>query len=170
VIYVDKRPTVIAHSELMLAGNERATMVQADMRDPRSILNHPQTRRLIDFDQPVGLLMLMVWHWVPDDGDPWGLMAEYRDALAPGSFLALTLLTADLRQSMTDAPGLIHASRSIDQLTERSHDQVLNLFGDFQLVDPGLVSCAQWRPSSADDSSSAADQGAIIYAGVPRKG
>lgn len=169
VLYVDKDPTVIAHSELMLEGNEGATMVRADMRDPRLILDHPQTRRLIDFDRPVGLLMLMVWHWVPDDADPWGLIAEYRDALAPGSFLALTHLTADLRESMTDAPGRISTSRSVDQLTERSYDRVLNLFGDFQLVDPGLVSCAQWRPGSSNDNSSATDLGAIIYAGVARK-
>ena len=169
VLYVDKDPTVIAHSELMLEGNEGATMVRADMRDPRLILDHPQTRRLIDFDRPVGLLMLMVWHWVPDGADPWGLIAEYRDALAPGSFLALTHLTADLRESMTHAPGLISTSRSVDQLTERSYEQVLNLFGDFQLVDPGLVSCAQWRPGSSNDNSSATDLGAIIYAGVARK-
>jgi hypothetical protein len=97
--------------------------------------------------------MLMVWHWVPDDADPWGLIGEYRDALAPGSFLALTHLTADLRESMTDAPRLISTSRSVDQLTGRSYDKVLNLFGDFQLVDPGLVSCAQWRPGSSNDTS-----------------
>ena len=59
--------------------------------------------------------------------------------------------------------------RSVDQLTERSYDQVLNLFGDFQLVDPGLVSCAQWRPGSSNDNSSATDLGALIYAGVARK-
>ncbi|HEX6345175.1 SAM-dependent methyltransferase [Umezawaea sp.] len=170
VVYVDKDPIAVAHSELMLADNDRATMVHADMRDPRSILDHPETRALLDFDQPVGVLMLMMLHWVPDSDDPWELVARYRDALAPGSHLAITHVTADGQdERLSEVTGLIQQSRSADQLTERPHDRVSALFGDFDLVEPGLVGCAAWRPTGRGDVSDSSAMNTVIYAGVGRK-
>lgn len=170
VVYVDKDPVAVAHSELMLADNDRATIVHADMRDPGSILDRPETRALLDSDEPVGLLMLMMLHWLPDEADPWGLMARYRDALAPGSYLAITHITADNQyKSLTDVTDLIKESRSADQLNERSHGQVLTLFGDFELVEPGLVGCASWRPTGPTDMSDVPEINRVIYGGVARK-
>lgn len=170
VVYVDKDPIAVAHSELMLAGNDRATVVRADMREPEAVLDHPETRRLLDFDQPVGLLVLMMLHWLPDEADPWALMARYRDALAPGSHLAITHVTADHQdQRLTEVTDLIRESRSADQLTERSHHQVLELFGDFELVEPGLVGCAVWRPAGPGDVSDVPEMNMVIYGGVARK-
>nr|WP_258907196.1 SAM-dependent methyltransferase [Actinokineospora sp. UTMC 2448] len=170
VVYVDKDPIAVAHSELMLVDNDRAAIVHADMRDPDSILDHPQTRRLLDFDQPVGLLVLMMLHWLPDEADPWALMARYRDPLAPGSHLAITHVTADNQdERLTEVTDLIKESRSADQLTERPHDQVVALFGDFELVEPGLVGCAAWRPAGRGDIADAAEMNMVIYGGVARK-
>ncbi len=170
VVYVDKDPIAVAHSELMLVDNDRATIVQADMRDPESILDRPETRGLIDFDQPVGLLMLMMLHWLPDEADPWHLMARYRDALAPGSYLAITHVTADNQDhGVAEVTDLISESRSADQLTERSHEQVLALFGDFELVEPGLVGCAAWRPTGPVDMSDTPESNRTVYGGVARK-
>ncbi|MGW5053621.1 SAM-dependent methyltransferase [Actinokineospora sp. NPDC004072] len=170
VVYVDKDPIAVAHSELMLEGNDLATIVHADMRDPDSILDHPQTRALLDFDQPIGLLMLMMLHWVPDDEDPWALMARYRGALAPGSHLAITHVTADHQdERLSEVTDLIKESRSADQLTERPRAQVLDLFGEFELVEPGLVGCAAWRPAGRGDVSDTAEMNMVIYGGVGRK-
>ena len=170
VVYVDKDPIAVAHSELMLAANDRATIVHADMRDPDSILDHPETRALLDFDQPVGLLMLMMLHWVPDADDPWGLVARYRDALAPGSFLAISHVTADGQdESLAEVTDLIEESRSADQLTERPHDRVVALFGDFELEEPGLVGCAAWRSTGRGDISDTPEMNMVIYGGVARK-
>jgi trans-aconitate methyltransferase len=170
VVYVDKDPIAVAHSELMLVDNDHATIVHADMRDPDSILDHPQTRGLLDFDQPIGLLMLMMLHWVPDDADPWKLIARYRDALAPGSYLAITHVTADNQDDgVSEVTDLIKESRSADQLTERSHEQVLALFGDFDLVEPGLVGCAAWRSTGPVDMSDTPEMNMVIYGGVARK-
>ncbi len=170
VVYVDKDPIAVAHSELLLVDNDRATIVHADMRDPGSILDHPETRGLLDFDQPVGLLMLMMLHWLPDDADPWGLMARYRDALAPGSYLAITHVTGDHQEpDVAEVTGLIKESRSADQLTERPHEDVLRLFGDFELVEPGLVGCAAWRPAGPGDMSDTPETNRVIYGGVARK-
>ncbi len=95
VVYVDKDPVAVAHSELMLAGNENAGIVHADMRDPESVLSSPEVARLLRFDEPVGLLMLLMLHWVPDEDDPHKLVAAYRDALPAGSFIVMTHMSAD---------------------------------------------------------------------------
>jgi hypothetical protein len=170
VVYVDKDPVAVAHSELLLADNDRATIVHADMRDPESILDHPETRGLLDLDQPVGLLMLMMLHWVPDADDPWRLTARYRDALAPGSYFAITHVTADGQdERLSEVTDLIEESRSADRLTERPQEQVRALFGDFALVAPGLVGCAAWRPAGRGDISDNAEMNTVIYGGVARK-
>ncbi len=170
VVYVDKDPVAVAHSELMLADNDLATVVHADMRDPESILDHQETRGLLDLDQPVGLLMLMMLHWVPDSDDPWKLVARYRDALAPGSHLAITHVTADGQdERLSEVTDLIEESRSADRLTERPHAQVRALFGDFEVVEPGLVGCAAWRPLGRGDISDTSEMNTVIYGGVARK-
>ncbi|MGX7829127.1 SAM-dependent methyltransferase [Actinokineospora sp. 24-640] len=170
VVYVDKDPIAVAHSELMLADNDRAAIVHADMRDPDAILGHPETRRLLDFDQPVGLLVLMMLHWLPDESDPWRLVATYRDALAPGSHLAITHVTADHQdQRLSDVTELIKDSRSADQLNERSHEQVLALFSGFDMVEPGLVGCAAWRTTGPGDMSETPEMNMVICGGVGRK-
>ncbi|MGM1059234.1 SAM-dependent methyltransferase [Saccharothrix sp. Mg75] len=170
VVYVDKDPIAVAHSELLLADNDRATVVQGDMRDPDSVLHHPETRGTLDFDRPIGLLVLMMLHWVPDEDDPWKLMGRYRDALVPGSHLAITHVTADGQdRRLAEVTDLIQESRSADRLTERPHEQVLRLFGDFEVVEPGLVGCAAWRPTRRGDVSDTPEMNTVIYGGVGRK-
>jgi trans-aconitate methyltransferase len=170
VVYVDKDPIAVAHSELMLVDNDRTTIVHADMRDPHSILDHPETCGLLDFGQPVGVLVLLMLHFLPDETDPWKLMARYREALAPGSHLAITHISADTHErSVTEVTDLIKESRTADQITERSYEQVLGLFGDFELVEPGLVGCSAWRPTGPGDMSDSPEANTRIYGGVARK-
>jgi hypothetical protein len=170
VLYVDKDPIAVAHSELMLVDNDRAKIVHADMRDPESILDHPQTRGMLDFDQPIGLLVLMMLHWLPDEADPWKLMARYRDPLAAGSYLAITHVTADNQEpGVSEVTDLIKESRSADQLTERPYEQVRDLFGDWELVEPGLVGCPVWRPTGPGDMSDTPEMNTMIYGGVARR-
>ncbi|WP_158843440.1 SAM-dependent methyltransferase [Saccharothrix deserti] len=170
VLYVDRDPVAVAHSELMLVGNDRAAVVQADMREPETILGGAEARRLLDFDQPIGLLMLLMLHWVPDSADPRGLVARYRDALAPGSYLAITHATADNQsESLTDATDLIKRSNSPDQVNLRTHAEVTELFDGFELVEPGLVGCGEWRPGGPGDIASQPDMNMLVYAGVGRK-
>ena len=99
VVYVDTDPVAIAHSKSILAGNDRATIVHADLREPEEILTHPEVKRLIDFDQPVALLLVAVLHFITDDEHPGDLVKEYLAALAPGSYLAMSHGTLDGRSS-----------------------------------------------------------------------
>jgi S-adenosyl methyltransferase len=169
VMYVDRDPVAVAHSELILAGNDRAAVLQADMRDPDSILNSGEVRRLLDFDQPIGLLMLFMVHWVPTEADPWGLLKHYREALASGSYLAITHFADDHGNTGADAAAAKMNQAGGDQVVERSRDEILAFFGDFELVEPGLVGFAEWRPSGPGDISVDPGINRVAYAGVARK-
>ncbi|MGW5721491.1 SAM-dependent methyltransferase [Amycolatopsis sp. NPDC003865] len=170
VVYVDRDPVAVAHSELILAGNDHAAIVQADMRDPEKILESPQVRGLLDLEKPIGLLMLLMLHWVPDESGPLDLVGRYSSALVPGSFLAITHVTGDHQgENLEDATDVIKESRSPDQVTLRTHAQVTALFSGFEIVEPGLVGCGEWRPSGPADISAAAEMNMLVYAGIGRK-
>jgi hypothetical protein len=168
VVYVDKEPVAVTHCDLLLAGNDRAAAIQANLRDVESILDHPQTQHLLDLDQPIGLLMLAVLHFVPDSWNPAGIVARYRDRLAPGSYLALSHATTD-----GNPAGLAESIQFYEQTPEpmylRGHDEVLRLFTGFELVESGLVGCAFWRPSGPGDSCGSTEMNALAYAGLGRK-
>jgi len=95
VVYVDHDPMVLAHASQLLSGTPATALVLADLRDPDSVLGHDNLRELIDFEEPAGLLMTAVLHFVADSADPWGLVQRYMSALAPGSYLVLSHATGD---------------------------------------------------------------------------
>lgn len=150
VVYVDIDPVAVAHSEQILAGNERAAVIEQDLRDPAAILGHPTTRRLLDFDQPVGLLLASVLHAVPDRDDPHGVVRELAAVLAPGSLVAISHGSGDSRpQDVDGGAGL--TQRTTTPLTVRTRAEVERFFTGLELVEPGLVWSPQWRPESPDD-------------------
>jgi hypothetical protein len=166
VVYVDNESVAVAHSELMLRDNPNAAAIEADMREPESIFQHPQVRRLIDFSQPLGLLMVGVVQFVPDDDDPWAIAERYREALAPGSYFALSAFTWDnAPEGMRAAIDVFKKSR--DPIFPRTHGELLRMFGDFELVEPGLVYTPLWRPDRPSDMADA--QRSNLYAGVAVK-
>ncbi|MCK2236440.1 MULTISPECIES: SAM-dependent methyltransferase [unclassified Crossiella] len=169
VVYLDRDPVAVAHSQLMLEHTPGTGVVHADMRDFELVVGSPAVRQLLDFSQPVGLLFMLVLHWLPDESNPAELMRHYRDLLAPGSHLALTHATHDeQKQDLEDLGDAIRLSRSADQVTPRSYEEIMTMFGDFELVEPGLVGCADWR---ADGPGAIADPSSneYTYAGVARK-
>lgn len=169
VVYVDIDPIAVAHSEMMLAGNDRATIVQADMRDPESVLGS-RTRELIDFSEPVGLLFLLVLHWVPDDADPPALVARYREALATGSHLVVTHMTDDIqRDKISDVAGIVRSSRGDGQVFPRTRGEITAMFGDFEFVEPGLVPTGTWRPGGAGDITDDPEMNELSFAGMAVK-
>ncbi|MFB9428610.1 SAM-dependent methyltransferase [Streptoalloteichus tenebrarius] len=166
VVYVDNEPVAVAHSQLILAGNGRAAALQEDLRRPEAILDHPTTRELLDFDRPIGLLMVGVFHFVPDEWGPRDLLDRFRSRLAPGSHLALSHFTADTRPDEMAAMVEV-MSRSKDPIHPRSRAEVEALFTGFDLVEPGVVSTADWRPVSPGDGAEGPER-EQIYAGVGR--
>lgn len=168
VVYVDKESVAATHSRLLLRDNDRAAAVQADIRDPDDILRRPETRRLLDLSQPVGLLTLLIWHFIPDSDDPLGLLARYRDALARGSYVALTQVTDDGEpEGLDDAVDEV-SRRGRQDAFPRSHAEVVRLFDGFEVVAPGIVGCAAWRPEGSGDFSDDPGINVLLYAGVGR--
>jgi len=151
VVYVDVDPVAIAHSRAILAGNEHAVIVEADLREPGKILEHGQTRRQIDLARPVGLLLSAVLHLIADDDDPWQITRRLRDALAPGSYLVIGHGTNEGNPEMTQAVEKVYRRGVPTAGRFRSRAEVLRFFDGFELVEPGLVYIAEWRPDSAQD-------------------
>ena len=168
VVYVDNEHVAVAHSQLLLEGNTNAVMVHADVTKPRLVLTDENTRRLLDFDQPIGLLAVTIGHYILADQDPAGVFAAYRDAVAPGSYLAITHLTDDFANIKGDQ--LTKEMRqSQNNICARTRDEVIALFGDFDLLEPGLVTTSQWRPERPTTGTPTALPQDALYAGVAHK-
>ncbi|HEV7648784.1 MAG TPA: SAM-dependent methyltransferase [Actinophytocola sp.] len=163
VVYVDNEHVAVAHSQLILENNDNAMMVQGDITRPRLVLNDPGTRQLLDFDQPIGLLGITIGHYILPDNDPATVFASYRDAIAPGSYLALTHLTADFDKGGDDVAEMMKQTQNA--VVTRTRAEILEFFGDFELVEPGLVTTSHWRPESPVDPS----QNDGLWAGVAYK-
>ncbi|WP_312872829.1 SAM-dependent methyltransferase [Kibdelosporangium persicum] len=166
VVYVDNESVAVAHSELMLRDNPNAAAIEADMRDPEGILGHERVRGLLDFSRPVALLMVGVVQFIPDTDDPWGIAETFRAALVPGSHFALSAFTWDnAPEGMRAAIEVFKNSR--DPIFPRGREEILRMFGDFTLVEPGLVYTPEWRPDRASALADASRSN--LYAGVARK-
>ncbi|RSM55176.1 hypothetical protein DMH03_33915 [Amycolatopsis sp. WAC 01376] len=164
VVYVDYDKVAVAHSRLILDGNPNATVVDADLCRPETVLNSASVRASLDFDRPIGLLMVAVFHFIPDSLHPAEIVTRYRDALPAGSLVALSHLTADHAPremaAVTDA-----MKNSRDPMYFRPYDEVVALFDGLELIDPGVVSAPLWRPEPGLRDIEPDD----VYAGVGRK-
>ncbi|MDT4985985.1 MAG: hypothetical protein QOI74_79 [Micromonosporaceae bacterium] len=150
VAYVDIDPIAIAHSRAILAGNDRVAVVANDLRAPERILSDPGLRRVLDLNRPVAILMVSLLHFVPDTDDPAGLIASYRDAVPAGSYLALSHI-----QRVPDPPRsgveiLALYERVGTPLIPRTDAELTPFFTGFDMVEPGLVALAEWRPDTLD--------------------
>jgi len=148
---VDHDEVAVAHSRLLLQDNPDATIVQADLREPAKLLADPDTQLLIDFAQPVAVLLVAVLHFVPDSAGPAEIVATLRDALAPGSYLAICHSCRDANPTMADPAAAAYRSRVAGQLCLRTREEIAALFDGFDLVEPGLVWLPEWRPDSPAD-------------------
>jgi hypothetical protein len=150
VIYADTDPVAVVEGRKLLAGNDRAAAIQADLREPGAILSHPEVGRLIDFTEPVGLILVAVLHFILDSGNPHGIAAQLRDAAAPGSSLVVSHATNQDNPKLATAAESIYNRRAADGQA-RSRAEILSFFGDWELADPGLVYAPLWRPDSPED-------------------
>jgi hypothetical protein len=149
VVYVDADPTAVLHSRLMLVGNPSATVLQLDLRNPDAVLDHRDLRWQIDLEKPVGLLAMAVLHFIGGDDDALALMKTYGQRLAPGSYIALSHGSGDRDPEGAARVQALYA-RTGSPMYFRPHGEIKTFFGDFQLVEPGLVLPNDWHPDLAD--------------------
>jgi S-adenosyl methyltransferase len=167
VAYVDYDPVVVAHGNALLATPDRSVVVHEDIRRPAELLANPVIRGHLDFDRPVAVLLLAVVHFVADSDDPAAITATLRDALAPGSYLALTHICQELLPDKAAAARATDVYQQAGQpIKAREAAEIRGFFGDFELVEPGLVPKHGWRP---DAGTAAADPTDISLGGVGRK-
>ncbi|MGH6655773.1 MAG: SAM-dependent methyltransferase [Actinocrinis sp.] len=164
VAYVDNDPIVGVHGNARLRGTGATGFVLGDLREPLELLAHPGIRTLIDFDQPVALMLVAVLHFVTDEEGPAAIVAALRDALAPGSFLVLSHGSADQAQEDYEEAGRTY-QRSTASLNLRPRARIEAMFDGFDLVEPGLVSVADWRPEERDPEAFRLG----VFGGVGRK-
>jgi hypothetical protein len=167
VVYVDRDEVAVAHTKMIIADDDSTGIVRSDICQPHTVLGSPEVTRVLDLRRPVGLLMVAVLHFVPDESDLGGVIATYRDAVAPGSLLAMTHLSDDHRPAPVAAVTDIMAGTR-DEVHPRSYGQVEAMFAGMELVRPGVVGVDRWRPELSSNGAGAgrADD---IYAGVARK-
>jgi hypothetical protein len=165
VVYVDTDPVSVAQSRATLACNDRAGVVEEDLRRPERVLAHPDVRSLLDFGRPTAVLLGGVLSLLPDEDDPASIVACLRDAMAPGSYVVISHLTSEIRPEEVSKSLHLMQGGGIPALT-RTRAQVTRLFAGFELVEPGLVWTSQWRPDSPDDDHPGQS---IILAGVGYK-
>ncbi|PRX43894.1 S-adenosyl methyltransferase [Prauserella shujinwangii] len=152
VVYVDYEPVAVAHATVILerdGATDWAGIVQADLRDPAAVLDHAETRRLLDFAEPVCVLMIAVLHFVGDDEDPTGLVRRYRERLAPGSWLAISHMTGELAtgEQAEQLRRFVDMYRGTSNpIWLRDRGELEPLYGGWPLVEPGFVHPADWRP------------------------
>lgn len=166
VVYVDLDPVAVSHSRAMLIDTPNTTVIQADARDTATILDHPQTRELLDFDAPIALLLLGVLHFIPDEDDPAGIVARLRRVLAPGSYVALVNVTHE-DQPPEVIEGQKLSNRTSTPIYLRSRAELTAQFDGLPLVEPGLVHLPLWRPDGPLDAGDRPERYGAL-AGVAR--
>ncbi|RKN35063.1 SAM-dependent methyltransferase [Streptomyces hoynatensis] len=146
VAYVDNDPIVSTYAGAKLTNDGNAGFVLADLRDPKALLARPEIAGLIDFGQPVALLLVAILHFVEDGEDPAGLVSALTQALPEGSYLVLSHATSDFHSAerLRQVEGVYQNATAT--LTLRPKDRVLSYFEGFDLVEPGLVQPPFWRP------------------------
>lgn len=150
VVYVDIDPVAVMHSRSILEGDKQTAVLEGDLRDPERILAATRKLDLLDFDRPIAVLLGGVVHFLPDADRPAEVIATLRAAVGPGSYLVISHSTfEDQPQEMLDAQQL--SKRTATEITLRSHAEITSYFGDFTLIDPGLVHLPLWRPESPGD-------------------
>lgn len=173
VVYVDIDPMVALYSATLLSGDDGAAVVTADIRDLRGVLDHPDVVRLIDFGEPVGVLMTAVMHFVAPAAEPWGLVRQYMSEVPAGSYLALSHVTADRLPPRAVAAGQDEYSRASENIFLRPREQVERFFEGLELVEPypgagpSLCYVGQWGAEDPEVADS--DGSRVMYCGVARR-
>jgi hypothetical protein len=174
VVYVDHDPMVAYYATELLAPDGTTAVVTADLREPEVVLADPALLSVIDFSQPVGLLMTAVLHFVADSSDPWGLVARYLDACAPGSYLVLSHFTADKMPPRAIQAGQDLYENATESIYPRTRAEVARFFAGLELVpprpgdEPALTYVGVW--GSEDPVAADSDGSRGVYCGVARLG
>jgi S-adenosyl methyltransferase len=160
-------PLVLCHARALLVSDPagRTAYIDADFTKAEQVLTNGDLQAVLDLTQPVGLLMIAVLMLVRDSDDPWTAARTLMDALPSGSYLAITHPGQDFDPAAMDA--VVQAATSAGMtLVPRDHGGVQRFFGDWELVEPGVVPVMAWHPEAETSTDANA---AYYWAGLARK-
>ncbi len=149
------------------ASNDHAEIIKADLRRPDEILAHPVFSSLIDITKPTAILFISILHFVVDAEEPYKIVARFRDAVTPGSYLVLSHATHDDNPQLAAAVNEVYTARAADGQT-RSREEISAFFGNWHMAEPGLVYAPVWRPDELASISGAPERFWLL-AGAARK-
>jgi S-adenosyl methyltransferase len=165
VVYVDIDPIAVAHSRAILAGNPNATIIQADLLRPDEILEHPELLAALDRERPTAVMLNAVLHFVSDSEAPGTILARFRDALAPGSYLSISHATDIGAHEKVDEAVEIY-KRTPTPVYMRTKEEVTELFKGWSLVEPGVTLIPHWRPETHEPTDEAYARKISMFGGV----
>jgi hypothetical protein len=164
VVYVDHEPVAVVHSQLMLEHNRQADALQADLLDVDTVLDSEPVRRLVDFTQPVAVIMAAVLHFVPDSANPGAIVARYVEEMAPDSFLVLSHGVRVEQERVRRGYRMYNQSNT--PAGGRTREEIQAFMAGTDILEPGVVWTTQWRP----EFNPRVEPGpAWLYAAVGRK-
>lgn len=166
-VCVDIDPVTAAHNDSLLHDRPTAGSIEGDLTHPGAILADPEVRRLLDLDKPLAVLMCGVLHFVPDAANPRAIIRAYRDAVAPGSVLALSHVCDEYQSSAMRQAAALY-SDTVRPVYPRSREGIADLLVQFgsTLVETGLTPARRWQ--AVDASSQPADP--MVYAAIAHRG
>ena len=146
VVYVDNDPLVVAHGLALLERQPHVVVIGADLRRPGVILGGEALRKVVDFAQPVAILLTAVLHFIREDEDPYGIVNILKSVLVPGSYLVISHVTQDGVSRQENEGGVSVYQKASAPVVPRTYDAILKFFDRMELCDPGLVNICEWRP------------------------
>ncbi|GAA4954892.1 SAM-dependent methyltransferase [Streptomonospora halophila] len=170
VVYVDNDPIVLAHGRALLAENESTTVITSDLCDVDRVLGDADTERIIDFTEPVCVMLVSLLHCLPDDRDPFGVVRAYFDRLAPGSCLVYSHIVSDDEEAARSFTDRVHSSGAYWGRV-RTPDEASRAFEGMRLVSPSpsgdfpavAVDCSTWRVPGVEPQRRPADAEVLIW-------
>jgi SAM-dependent methyltransferase len=167
VLYVDNDPIVLVHARALRPSTPqgRVAFIQADLREPQAILGDPELRETLDLSEPVALVLIGVVHHLRDEDDPRRIVATLMEPLAPGSYLVLSQSTPDFDPEAMAGLAAASEQGGIPNVP-RSFADTAAFFAGLEMVEPGLVPLADWRPDPGAEQPSVTIH---AYGGVARK-
>ena len=168
VAYVDNDPMVLVHARALLASTPegRTTYIDADLHDAESILTSPTLLETLDLEQPVALSLIAVLQFVTDEDEAHAIIDGLMKHLAPGSFLALSTVTADSAPEEVERGIAAYAARGIPERI-RDRAEVEQLFRGLELLEPGVCLVHRWHPDA--EAEATLDEHVHMHGGVARK-
>jgi hypothetical protein len=165
VVYVDNDPVVMLHAHALLTSTEPGATryIEADLRDPGKIFQ--QAARLLDFTQPVAVMLIAILHLIPDGDNPYQIVNTLMDAVPAGSYLAVSHLANDLYPEQMAELARGFNEQAAVKVILRDRAEISRFFDGLELVDPGIAKISEWRPRSGLEAAAPA----ILWAGVARK-